>query len=1439
MRIIFPILGCLLLLLHSPILYAFDGPITRQLGIEQGLSNNSVRCIYQDHNGFMWFGTYDGLNRYDGYQFQVFRNKLNDTTSLPHNYIYSIHEDARHNLWVGTGRGLGIYNNLTARFLPAWYLRADNHQKARITVNVSNIASDAAGNVYIGTNGYGLMVRPKGKEVAEQLLINKGGTITFDYNVQAIRVDRHQRIWLFIARVGLCRYDPARKQIRVVNNRLQGAQCMADDGESLWIGTNSGLFQYSIPADSLVRSYKEGPGELSSANVASLCPDRQGQLWIGTEAGGINVLDPRTGRFSYLLPGETSNSLSSESVFSIVEDKEGRKWMGTLKGGINIIDAQKPPFRTISHDPLNTNSLINNFVSSFYEDAQGNLYIGTDGGGMSIWNRKENTFSNFRHQGGNPASLSHNMVDCIRQDYLGNIWIATYGGGINRFQPSSRSFRNYRCVDGATGEENKNVWLVYEDRDKVLWATTFIQGRLYRFNREADRFETFDAELNDLIALTEDRSGQLWGGNSYQLILIDKQTKKHRYFSTEKPVRALHEDRKGNFWVGTEGGGLLLFDRRQGKIVRRFSADDGLCNNSVLNILEDGRGHLWLSTFNGLSEFDPVARTFKNYYQYDGLQSNQFLYNAALRLRSGELAFGGIRGFNLFFPERVQARSNQPPVLLTGLRINNQPVTTGTPYITATEGDRIEAVRIPFSQAVLSFDVAALEYSAPGRIRYAYFLEGWDKGWNYSGSLRTANYTHLREGAYVLHVKATTAAGSWNPRELRLKITVLPPWYRSWWAYTLYLLLVAGAISLYQRYRIRQARLRYEVRIARLNAENERTEKEKSLAELELEKAERERGAAELAREKAEKEKERAEREKAQAEYEKTQAQYQAEKAERETEKVINEREKEINEKRLSFFTHISHEFRTPLTLIINPVKDLLQKGEGRAQGDQAGLNTVYRNARRLISLVDQLLLFRKAEAGADKLKITRLNFSALCREVYLAFAQQARVLEIDYRFDGPEEPLELYGDREKLEIVLYNLLSNALKYTPKGGSVALSVFPAEETVEVRVADTGYGIPKAVGDKLFERFYQVREQGIPTKSGFGIGLYLARHFVESHKGNLTYDSEPGRGTAFSIRLLKGTDHFAGEPIFEEAAEEPALVKELLEDRSLVKKEKAPREGKTELESLVNENQSLLVVDDDDQIRQYIIQIFGPAFTIYEASNAEEGLKLAGQYVPDIIISDVNMQGMSGIDLCRSIKEDASLSHIPVILLTGSSSAETRLEGVEGGADDYITKPFERELLVARVANILKSRTTLQKYFFNEVTLQKNPLKISAEYKEFLDACIAIVEEHLDDPNFSIKMLATEIGMSHSNLYKKVKSISGQSVNAFIRFIRLRKAAGLLINTNSNVNETAAQVGFNDTKYFREQFSKLFGMNPSEYIKKYRKLFGKSFNLNEEGYRADS
>lgn len=1357
-----PVLICLCIVAD-----AAELPPVNRLGISHGLSNNSVRTVLQDQRGFIWFGTYDGLNRYDGREFRIFRNRLNDTNSLPHNYIYSLHEDRFRNLWVGTGQGVVRYDHITGSFKPLLIRATNAMHPEKITVSANSILSDDKGNLMLSTIGWGFLVKRVGEDFAHQVPVVTASGEKSDCHVRSLCFVSG-KAWLFVEDIGVCYYDAVAGKVVPVNKERRTANSIIPDGrDGIWLGTDDGLYHYSISSNRFLQHYVERIGELTANEVLSLCFDAHGRLWVGTDGGGVNILDTSKSSFSYIRPGHGRYNLSSESVYSIISDSESRMWLGLRQGGCNILDEYKSPFVTVSSEPDQPDALSSNFIYSFCQDRDGQILIGTDGAGVSIWNRTANTFRNYRHQVGDNGSLSHNNVTSICKDHTGTIWVGTFGGGVNRFDRQSGRFSVFPCINELTGAEDKKVSILYEDGQKTFWAATFSNGKLYRFDRKRNRFMIFDQSIYDINCMAEDGYGDLWAGNSHNLIKLDRDKRVHKFFKMGKPVRAIYEDRARNFWVGTEGGGLILFDIRKGEIIKRFSEADGLCNNSVLNIKEDEQGNLWLSTFNGLSRFDPEKKQFRNFFESDGLQSNQFYFKSAIKLSSGELMFGGINGFNIFDPARIRVRNFTPPVHITSIMVNNRPIHEVSAYIGKADHSVVSELQIPYAEAVLSFGFNALEYSSPEKIQYAYYLQGWDKDWNYISNVRNINYNNIREGSYTLRIRNTNANGDWNKTEAMLRIIILPPWYRSWWALSLYLIMAGTAVYFYLNYRAQQADLRYKVKLAAIDAE----------------------------------------------------------------------KEKEINEKRQSFFTNISHEFRTPLTLIINPLKDLVDRDP--VGGDRDALNFVYRNAKRLLSLVDQLLLFRKTESETGTMKLAMLNFRELCQDTYLNFSQMAKSRGITYLFECPETDIIVVGDREKLEIIFYNLLSNAFKYTPDHGRISFCVTEDQESVHAVVADTGQGISEDAGQRLFEKFYQSSEKGKTSRKGFGIGLYLVKKLMDEHKGSVSFSSKSGQGSEFSLTFRKGRAHF-GDAELSGLAEtgSGSLLSEIREGDMVPAVQEGQQTDPGKFATVISEVPSMLIVDDNHQMRKYLAQIFQNDFRIYEGINGNEGISIAKQMQPDIIISDVVMEEMTGIEFCRSVKESPVLNHIPFILITGSFSPESKLKGIEYGADDYVTKPFEKDLLIARVHSLVRKQQDLRKYFYNEITHQQHTLTISGEYKEFLDRCIAIVESHIDHDDFNIQMLASEIGMSHSKLYKKIKTISGQSANAFIRFIRLRKAAELFINTDHNISQTAFNVGINDVKYFRDQFTRTFGMKPSEYIKKYRKTLGKNYKLNSSLLRDD-
>ena len=1314
----------------------------KYLGVENGLSNNIVNSLYLDRFGFMWAGTYDGLNRYDGYNFKVFRNNWGKSNTLINNHILVLNGDNLDRIWVGTQKGASFYSYADSKFHQFYY--EESTKKFLLTASVTSIVANAASTVFVATDENGLFELKKGAAIAKRITFKKRK----NYTVKALCVDDNQVLWLFIKDFGLCRYDAAASEIIFVKGGLENVTSIINGSRDfLWIGTEQGLYQFDKTSDILKRPAKY----VERDNIMHLMLDKKEKLWISTDGNGVVTFDTRNNTVSRLAAAKEKGLLSSNSVAQVFEDREARKWIATLRGGINIIDPQSTQFQSIKRDPLNRNLLVNNFVLSFSEDEQHNIWIGTDGGGLSLWNRKRNTFTNYVKTE-SPNSITSNFITSILNDSDNRVWISSFSGGIDRFDKNSQQFIHYRCYNSVKGVDDVNIWKLYQDRSGNIWAGTTRGGALYRYNKSADKFELFDNGLKDIHAIFQDAEGNLWAGNYTQLIKIDPINRRHRFVKINQAIRTINEDSKHQLWIGTEGGGLIEFNKSSQKI-KRYIQSDGLPNSSILNILVDDNDNLWCSTYNGLSKFDLKAKKFKNYYTSDGLQSNQFNYNAALKLKDGAFLFGGINGFNLFYPDSIKENRRIPKIVITDFRINNVPLDEDSSYKN-TSIVNLKKIEIPYNSAVISVNYAAVEFSFQEQISYAYFLEGWDRNWNYVNKLNTAYYSRLNEGEYKLHIKSTDTEGAWSNNERIISITILPPWYRSWWAYVMYLLLFSGAYYLVQTYRNRQRNLKHEVEITNLKME----------------------------------------------------------------------REKDLNEKKLNFFTNISHELRTPLTLIVNPIKDILNSKEsGQEKKD---LNVVYRNSRRLLSLVDQLLLFRKTESENDTLNIVQINLFKFAQEIFLCFSYLAKNNNISYTFECDSEEINIYGDRDKLEIVFFNLLSNALKFTPKGGFVNFKIVSSFDEVTIEVSDNGPGIPEGIGEKLFDKFYKVMSKE-SLKMGFGIGLYLVKSFVELHKGKISFQSEKGKGTSFIIKMPVGekTEYIENRGIENELTYVNELIAQEEQEDELFNKN-----GIGNLELLISDLNSILVVDDNTEIIDYIKQIFQDNFKIYKATNGIEGLNSCREFLPDVVISDVNMDGMNGIELCKAIKDDSALSHIPVILLTADPNAEIRLKGIEVGAYDFISKPFDKELFTAKINGIIKNRTNLQSYFYNEITLKSDTHKVSQEDKGFLLKCITIIENNLSEDNFSVKALAAELGMSHSNLYKKIKATSGQSVNGFVRFIRLRKAAELLINTNLNINEAAFRVGINDIKYFREQFQKLFKLTPSEFVKKHRKTFHKYYNI---------
>jgi len=1313
-----------------------------------GLPSENVTCALKDSRGYMWIGTDNGLCRFDGYSFQNLVNIPGNTASISSNYINALAEDKNGKIWVGTMDGLNVFDPNTEKF--ERFYHSDKVKQSLSNNKIFSILCDKEGTIWIGTDdGFDQFVA-----ASHSFLIYKPNThgkfSIKGKSVNAIVEDNKSNLWLGNWNGGLNKFDKVNKHFA---NYPQAGSVQAKSPndiwslfydtkkDCIWVGTYwSGLFCFD-PNSLRYRRFSSH----DNINIGAFCIEQanDSSLVVGSNAG-FYFVNKENGQWHKI--GD-ANSTADSYVYN---DGAGIMWL-CGKDALTKVDFTQYKFHFIplSIMPREAKSML----------LQGNMLWLATNDGLYQFDLIEKKSRLFRHST-DPASISSNQIGKIYLDHEGVLWAATENG-FDKFDSRTNSFIHHFHHSALSNFFNEDVFRdILEVNPHEYWLATDAGLKIY--NEDKKQFKHYynddrnpnSIASNHIYNLLKDHKGSVWIGTSGNGVdRFDPKTGIfHHYTYNDKItgclsnniVHCVFEDSKKNIWICTADGLDKYVPASDSFIV--YSRKNGFASNVFNNLIEDSLGDLWINSATGISKFTPATLAVTNFDEGDGVFSHSLIYQSS----GGQMYLGGNSGVVVFDPSKIKWNNKIPRIYFSDFQVFNKSVIPGANSQLKKPISLADTAVLEYDQNVFSIEFVTLNYTHSEKNLYKYKLEGFDEKWNFNNNQRKVTYTNLNPGTYTFKVIASNNDGIWNTNPKSLVIIINPPWYRTWWAYTLYTIFVGGLIYLYLLYRDRQAKLKYEIQIAHYESE----------------------------------------------------------------------KEKELSERKLAFFTNISHEFRTPLTLIINPIKEILYAPGKNV--DTSNLTIVYRNARRLLGLVDQLLLFKKAESESDQLRISSVNLIDLCKEVYLCFVHEAKRKKIQLEFTASADCLNIYIDREKTEIVLFNLLSNAMKFTPDRGKISVRVEETEGSVIMLVEDTGCGIPAEVGDKLFSRFYQVSDLAATSTGGFGLGLYLVKNFVERQAGIVSYRSEIGKGTSFMITLQKGKSHFKDQVIMEQPTSTSEFLKELI-DAETTANDIVSTENPGEDQSL-SELKTLLIIDDHEDMREYLRQLFKLDYHVLSASNGEDGLKIINDQWPDIVICDVMMQGMTGIEVCTAIKENMKTSHVPVILLTASASNEIKLKGIEGGADDYIGKPFDKDILKARVSGLLKSRNTLQQYFYNEITLNNNPHCVSIEYKAFLDSCIKIVEEHITDPDFNLQSLAAELSLSYSSIYKKIKMISGQPANSFIRSIRLRKAAQLFVHTDLNILETAYAVGIKDIKYFREQFKKLFDSKPSEYIKKYRKNF---------------
>jgi signal transduction histidine kinase/ligand-binding sensor domain-containing protein/DNA-binding response OmpR family regulator len=1342
--------------------------------------------MHQDKRGFIWFGTGGGLYKYDGYNFKMYQHNPDDLTSIGNNTVQCIVEDSSGNLWMGTlGGGLNKFDINSEKFTR--YLYDSNDSTSLNNNNVHSLLIDHLGILWVGTYAGGLnKVNANFENESDLVFIHylsdsKSSVSLAGNQVNSLCEDRFGNIWIGTDN-GLSKYN--RETDNFINfrhdsndpNSLSNNEilCLFKAKEdNIWIGTNSGGLNKIVTdngheARPTFIHFKNNPDDPESINdntIMTINEDDFGFLWIGTLSGGLNLYNKSKNKFSsYEYNPADPTSISGDIIYSIFKDNSGIIWIGPYNGlALNKFDRLKEQFNPYSYYLSKPPAQQISNVYQIYEDSFNCLWLASYSG-LHKFDRNKNIYTNYRHELGNPMTLSNDKTHSICEDQYGLLWIGTHGGGVSVFDRATETFKNFKNDPADPGSLSQDIILdIHEDRYGTIWICTY-GGGLNKYNRENNTFSHYTYDPSDPTTLNDNRP------------------------------RFIYEDRLGNFWIGTWSGGLNKFDREKNHFIhfvhdpndlesisnnfiytiyedysgnlwigtdgglnkfdrgknvfKRYLTYAGIPNEAIYGILEDDKGNLWISTNYGLNKFDPVTENFRNYDAADGLQNHEYSPHSYFKTRTGELIFGGTYGFNIFHPDSLKDNSHVPPVVITDFQIFNESVPIG--FYEKRE-------RAILSNSITETDELELTHEEKiFSIEFAaldfHAPEKNKYAYKMEGFEENWNYTDANR-RFVTYTNL-------DPGDYTFRVKASNN--HGLWN-------EAGAslkiIILPPWWATMWAYLTYVLLIIATIYFVWRTQLK---------------------------------REKIKHEYEMS--------------KFEAEKMHEVDEMKNRFFTNISHEFRTPLTLIFGPAKDVIENT--KESDTKHSVSIIKRNASKLYALVNQLLDLSKLEAGKMKLEATEQNIIPLLKGYVLSFSSLAERKKITLKFNSAEDNLNVFVDEEKLEKIVSNLLSNAFKFTPEGGTIECTVNKLDSYTEIRVEDNGIGIAKERLDKIFDRFYQVDGSHTREGEGTGIGLSLTKELVELHKGRIEVESEYGKGTTFKILLPLGNAHLKPEEIVERETTEKKNIAEtefeLIAEREKVKE-------KSEIDLIIDTQKPLLlIVEDNSDVRKYITSHLEKEYRILEASNGEEGLKEAFGHIPDLIISDVMMPKMDGFELCEKIKTDERTSHIPIILLTAKATDKDKISGYETGADDYIMKPFDSNVLKVRIKNLIDQRRKLRDQFRKEGLVEIEAKNITSIDKKFLKNIILAINKHLSDTSFGVETLANETSMSRRNLVRKLTALTGESPGDLIRRARLTQAAKLINQNFGNISEIALEVGFSNPAYFSKCFSEQFGLSPSEY-----------------------
>ena len=1382
---------------------------------DDGLAQNMVDYIYKDSRGFMWFATWNGLNRFDGYEFVRYdtRTGKNSIKSL---FVRCLVEDNFGQLWVGTEEGLNLININSGDVIDI----ANNEiaENRAVLSSINALLKDSYGRIWIGTEA-GLAVATANEQdgiSSIELLQDEG-------EVLSLYEDDEQNIWVGYKNLGIKRiacHTEKTFQFHSSPDALQGlTNCeifaFCEDGDFLWIGVSTGLAKYNRKTSEFqfFKNNPLDPNSISQDYVTDIAIDDNNNLLIATYLG-LNIYNRDTNKFERIQETpEEQNRLNNNFVNSLFVDANGLIWVGTEKGGINKITKKELLFNVLMHNSKQPASLSPNPVNAIFEDSNHTLWIGTVEGGLNKFNPENSSFIHYKRQFNNPSSLSHNAV-CRIVEGGGYLWIGTWGGGLNRMKLDKEGqFERISSIikKGHFSSEFISNVLYDKERD-FIWVATPAGLDLYDLETQSVTHilndKSADITLETVSWLCIDSHNTLWVGTEKGLFCIDlkesdfaankivhkslRLTTPNGHHYKEK-INCILEGADKTLWVGTYGNGLFRLIRQQDETfqIKNYTTDNGLSDNVIYAMEEDKKGRLWMSTNMGLTYLSAEQNQAGTFYASDGLVNNQFYWAASCRMSNGRLIFGNLSGAVMFDPSIIKADTSQLSVSIVSRKLYNENVNNSNPS---------DAWVLHEHEKSFSIEFSSLYYTSPEKIKYAYILDGFDDEWReVQSNRRFVNYTNLPTGKYVFKVKCTNPDGSWSDNVTQLNIRIVPPFYKENWFIGLMLIVILISIYYYNEIRIRNLRRQKEQLEKKVEERTRKVESQKNI--LTKQANDLEKTLQKLIENKEEISKQNV-------------------MLIEQNNKISNQKQqlqelsaqlKEATKAKLSFFTNITHEFRTPLTLILGPIEQALKLSHNDKVIEQ--LSLVRKNSKYLLSLVNQLMDFRKADEGSIKVNKMSGDFPEFIHSIILPFTAilAPRNIQIkEYcRFSHPCFKF----DADLMHKILINLLSNAMKFTPENGhiSVIASILDGKgsKKLYVSVKDTGQGISEDEQKKIFESFYQARDINVyPVygQSGTGIGLFLCKQLVDLLGGEISVKSTVGKGSSFRVLIPLEDSDFDIDEIqgFYKSAE--------FYNTSTVYDEYN--------ENVDDNKPTLLIVEDNSDMRAFIKSILESKFNIIEASNGESGLNKTFKHMPDFIITDLMMPVMDGVELCRKLKNNFQTSHIPVLMLTAKSSTDAHIEGYKAGADEYITKPFDAELLITRITNMIEGRNRLHKAF--ELSLDVRALNIHEESKDhiFLDKLMTVMSENYQNATFDVTELSEKMHLSKSLLHKKLQSLVGQSAVRMIRSYRLTKAKELIEMSKGaqiNISEIAYGVGFNDPKYFTRCFTQTYGIAPSSFL----------------------